>query len=169
MTQEEQQDLEEKQQDQQPEEPIEKSLEEQCNEYKAGWQRAQADYQNLKKQVDEQRSEWAKMSAMHVIQDFIPVLDNFKKAFATPIESGDKQWENWKKGIEYIMKQYEKVLEDHGVTTIKTIGETFDPTLHEAVGEEESDKETGTILKEIDAGYKLSNKILKVAKVIISK
>lgn len=141
-----------------------------CAEYKAGWQRAQADYQNLQKQTAEQRSEWAKFSTQQVLEDFIPVYDNFKKAYAVDQSTWGKEATNWAKGIEYIMKQFWKVLEDHGITEIQTVGEAFNPELHEAVGEEASDKyDEHIIIRETDGGYMMGEKVVKVAKVIICK
>lgn len=153
----------------------EKSKQE-AEEFKAGWQRAQADYQNLKKESENMRGEWVRMSEQQIVEDFLPVYDNFNKAFnvetrliaSLPDGGGETKFENWKKGIEYIMKQYWKVLQDHGVETIKTVGEMFDTSLHEAVGEEDGEVED-KILKEVESGYIMKGKVIKVAKVIISK
>jgi molecular chaperone GrpE len=150
------------------------SLKKQCEEYKDGWARAQADYQNLQKEVEQKRSEWAQMSEMQIIEKFIPVYDNFKKAFANEQRTTNNEQQNWARGIEYIMKQFGKVLEDYGVEEVKTVGEQFDPNLHEAVGEEPaqggsaSDGE-GVIVREVESGYKKESKIIKVAKVIVAK
>ncbi|OGH60031.1 MAG: nucleotide exchange factor GrpE [Candidatus Magasanikbacteria bacterium RIFCSPHIGHO2_01_FULL_33_34] len=139
-----------------------------CEEYKAGWLRAQADYQNLQKEVENKRSEWVKMSEVQILEDFIPVYDNFKKAFGHDIKDG--QFDSWKKGIEYIMKQFSDILTSYKIEEIKTVGEIFNPELHEAVGEEEAvDKADGEILKEIDTGYKVGDKIIKCAKVVVNK
>jgi molecular chaperone GrpE len=146
-----------------------------CVEYKAGWQRAQADYINLQREIDLKRSEWAQMSEYLILSDFIPVYENFKTAFNHhPELNADneehKQMKNWADGIGYIMKQFGDVLKNHGIEEIKTIGEKFDPAFHEAVGEEEKeDAEAGAILKEIEGGYKMGEKVLKPAKVIVCK
>ncbi len=144
-----------------------------AEDYKAGWQRAQADYKNLQKEISEMRSEWVRMSEQQILEDFIPVYDNFKKAFVHhPELDGDdagKKIKNWIDGIGFIMKQFEKVLKDHDVEEIKTVGEIFNPEQHEAIGEEDSDKPEHTILKEVDAGYMMKGKIIKVAKVIVAK
>jgi len=140
----------------------------QLEEYKTGWQRAQADYQNLQKQMEEKRSELVQYSKLQIIEEFIPVYDNFKKAFAVELSDVGNGVGNWKKGIEYIMKQFGDVLKNHGIEEIETVGEMFDPNKHEAVSEEEGD-ESGKIVKEIDAGYTIGKKVIKVAKVIIVK
>lgn len=137
-----------------------------CEEYKSGWQRALADYKNLQTETDKRRGEWAKMSEAQILEEFIPVYDNFKKAFAVEGKTAD----SWAQGIEYIKKQFADILSAHGVEEIKTVGEKFDPTKHEAVGDEEvEDKEHGEILKEISGGYMAHGKVLRAARVIISK
>ena len=141
----------------------------QAEEYKANWQRALADYRNLQKETAAMRSQWAQMSEEQILQNFIPVYENFKKAFSASLSAdGDKQWENWKQGIEYIMKQFGDVLKSYNVQEIKTVGEQFDPHWHEAVSEEDG-QEAGVILKEIEGGYKRGDKVIKPARVIISK
>jgi len=144
-----------------------------AEDYKAGWMRAQADYKNLQKEVNDMRSEWVRMSEQQILEDFIPVYDNFKKAFAHhPELDGDeagKKIKNWIDGIGFIMKQFEKVLQDHNVEEIKTVGEIFNPEQHEAIGEEESEQPEHEILKEIEAGYMMKGKVIKVAKVIVAK
>lgn len=142
-------------------------------DYKAGWQRAQADYKNLQKEISEMRSEWVRISEQQILEDFIPVYDNFKKAFDHHPELSDdevgKKIKNWIDGIGFIMKQFENVLKSHNVEEIKTVGEIFNPEQHEAIAEENSDQPEHTILKEVDAGYMMKGKVIKVAKVIVAK
>jgi molecular chaperone GrpE len=144
------------------------NLKKECEEYKSGWMRAQADYQNLQKEVERKRSEWVKMSEVQILEDFIPVYDNFKKAFTYEVDT--QKLENWKKGIEYIMKQFGDILGRYSVETIKTVGEKFNPEMHEAVGEEEVEgMEAGMIVREVESGYKSGDRIIKCSKVIIEK
>lgn len=144
-------------------------LKEECENYKNGWQRAQADYQNLQREISEKKSEWIAMSEWQVIEEFIPIYDNFKKAFAATRGESTKEQENWVMGISYIMKQFADVLKNHNVEEIKTVGEQFNPNLHEVLAEEVSDAPEGEIVKELDAGYCMKDRVLKVAKVIVSK
>ena len=153
------------------------ALAKQCDEYKQGWQRAVADYQNLQKETARQRGEWAAMSEAHILEEFLPVYDNFKKAishtFVTNSDRGkpiaNSQELNWMKGIEFIMKQFGDVLRAHDIEEIKTVGAMFDATRHESVGEEASDAPEHTIVREVDGGYMMKGKVLKVAKVIVAK
>lgn len=141
-------------------------------ECKIGWQRALADYKNLQRETEEKRGEWVRYSKQQILEDFIPVYNNFTKAMehADANDSANKTLENWAKGIEYIMKQFGGVLKNHGIEEIKTVGEEFNPERHEAVGEEESDEvESGKILREVEAGYVMSGRVVKVAKVVVAK
>jgi len=142
----------------------------QLEEYKLGWQRAQADYANLQKEMSDKRTELLVWSERQILEEFIPVLDNFKKAFASKQSEWDKEQENWVKGIGYIMKQFENVVLAHGIESIKTVGEVFNPELHEAAGEEHSDEcDEDVIVKEVDPGYTMKGNVIKVAKVIVCK
>ncbi len=138
-------------------------------DYKDKWMRAQADYQNLVKETAERRSQLVKMSEWQIIEEFLPVYDNFKKAFAA--EPGDLSdaAKNWIKGIEYIKKQFGDVLTAHNITDIETVGKAFDPERHEVLSEEDGDGEPGTIIREVGAGYMMGDKVLKVAQVIVVK
>ncbi len=152
-------------------------------EYKAGWQRALADYKNLQNEINVRRGEWAQMSETQILEEFIPVYENFKKAFnhhpeVTPDNEEHKTFKNWIDGIGFIMKQFNDILKAHGVEEIKTVGEKFDPKFHEAMSAlaPESDdsvqgknQESGIIVKELEGGYKVGNKVIKAAKVIVSK
>lgn len=146
----------------------------QAEEYKNNWQRALADYRNLQKEVATMRSQWAQMSEENILQNFIPVYENFKKAFSAPLakngSDSEKQWEGWRQGVEYIMKQFGDVLKSYNVQEIKTVGEKFDPRQHEAISEEEGDgQEAGVVLKEVEGGYKMGDRVIKPARVIVSK
>ncbi len=139
-------------------------------ENKAGWLRALADYKNLQNEINTRRSEWAQMSETQILEEFIPVYENFKLAFRLQTSGFSAEQQKWADGIGYIMKQFESVLKSHGVEEIKTVGEKFDPKFHEAIKEEEQDGvESHIILKEVDGGYKVGDKIIKPAKVIINK
>lgn len=147
------------------------TMKQECEEYKMGWQRAQADYVNLQKETARQKGEWMNMIKGDVLESFIPVYDNFKKAFAHSSGEGNaKQFESWKKGIEYIGKQFGDVLKQNNIEEIKTVGQMFDPRLHEIVGEEEVEGiPPHQVVKELDGGYTIGDKVIKVAKVIVAK
>ena len=93
----------------------------------------------------------------------MPVIDNFERSLKHVPE--DLQGNDYVKGIEGIVKQFEKVLADLGVERIKTVGEPFDPHLHEAVSMEEGDSDEETISEELQSGYTLGGDVIRHAMV----
>ncbi len=161
-----------------PEETIDESVQEQATpvqsetniDYKEKWLRAQADYQNLTKEISTQKKDWIRMSEMQIVEEFIPIYENFKKAFAHSVADSHAQWENWQKGIGFIMKQYWDMLSSHGVQEIKTTGTPFDHHLHEALQEEAAeDVEDGVIIRELSGGYMMYDKVIIPAKVVVCR
>lgn len=172
MTHDNTQDRSEKQEEVQEESEL-KQLKKECEEYRAGWQRAQADYQNLQREVEKKRSEWVQMSEFQIIQEFLPAYDHLKKAIQETRnwkQETESEVKNFCVGIEMILKQFGDVLKRHGVEEMKTVGESFDPEQHEALSEEVSeDHDEGIILKEIESGYMLKDRVVRPAKVIVAK
>jgi molecular chaperone GrpE len=134
----------------------------------AGWQRAQADYQNLKKESEQARIDSIKLSNKALIENLIPVFDNF--AIATKHLPEDLQNNNWVQGIVYIHKQLQDILIAEGVEIINPLGEVFDPNIHEAVDSVESDdvESQNTILEVLQVGYKLNGGLIRSARVKVS-
>lgn len=152
-------------------EEIKKKLEE-CeklkNEYLAGWQRARADLINYKKEELERVGNLIKYASEGLILELLPILDNFEVA-EKKLPENLKNDENVK-GLLLIKKQFQDFLKKQGVEEIKSVGEKFDPSLHEVVEEIETDeKETGIIIEEIQKGYKINGRLLRPAKVKVSK
>lgn len=153
---------------QSPPAPMEK-LQKQCEEYLAGWKRAQADYQNLMKDVAKQKEALQKFAGAHVIQDFLPLVDYFKYAFAPEIPEEYKN-SQWMQGIKNIQTYLNKILADHGIEEIKTVGKALNPQLHEAIEEITSEGvASGTIVEEVSTGFMQHSKVIKHAKVKIAK
>lgn len=159
-------------------EELQKTLEEQLlecqqklEEYLSGWQRERADFVNYKKDEVKLREDMKFYTKSKIIYEFLNIFDNFDLALKhMPPELSEN---NWAKGIMHIRQQFEIILKGEGVEEIKSIGEKFDPTLHEAleeisppVGEE---KESGIVLEELQKGYKLDGKVIRPSKVKISK
>ncbi len=140
-------------------------LKEKCNEYLSGWQRAKADYENLRKETEKKMSELVNLAKADFLSELVPILDNFTKAVNHVPE--DQENKDWVKGVFHIKKQLEDFLARNGLEKIKTIGEKFDHNLHEAVGKEQGEKDI--ILKEVNSGYKLNGKVIIPAKVIVGE
>ncbi len=134
-------------------------------EYKAGWQRAVADYKNLQKETSERRQLLLEMSEQQILEEFIPVYGHLKLAINNEQLTNNK--DPWLQGVRHVAKQFESILKAHKVEEIKTVGEKFDTKFHEAAGEEPGDGEPGTITREVDGGYVMGGRVIKPAKVII--
>lgn len=147
-----------------------KSCQAEKAEYLAGWQRAKADYLNLKREEEGRRQTTSQYAKADVLNDLIRLADSFEMAFA------DKRaWEsvpaNWRQGVEYIHSQLLVVFRDHGVDEIDPVGEPFDPERHESIGSIPTDKESddGKILEVIKKGYRLNGKVLRPAQVRVGQ
>lgn len=138
----------------------------QAAEYLAGWKRAQADYQNLRKQVEQERTDMIKYANQGLLEDLIPVLGHFNMAFKSV--SPDAKSAAWLKGFEHIATNFKQVLQQYGVTLIPTVGEQFNPEQHESVGEVASPEPEGTVVEEVSTGFLLHGKVMQPAKVKIS-
>jgi molecular chaperone GrpE len=142
-----------------------KEAKKKAQEYLDGWKRAKADYINLKKRTEQQIKEITDFSNTVLILKILPVLDSFNQAFKY-IKKDDK----WTEGIRQVKKQLEEVLGSEGIEKIDTVGCKFDPQLHEAVACEKNSKfEDEIITEEIEAGYKLKDKVIRPAGVKVNK
>ncbi|MDF1498706.1 MAG: nucleotide exchange factor GrpE [Patescibacteria group bacterium] len=149
---------------------IDQDLEEckkQAEENLIGWQRAKADFLNYKKEQEKSIEDFRKYANEDIIIKLLPTIDNFELAIKHLPE--DLKDADWTKGMMCIKSQFDNFLKDIGVEEIQSIGSNFDPNLHESIGEEESDKEEDIIVVEIQKGYKLFGKVIRPAKVKISK
>ena len=137
-------------------------------EYLAGWQRSRADLLNYKKEELERIGEILKYAGEEFVLKVLPILDNFYLAEKELPESL-KSEENVK-GILQIKTQILDFLKNQGVEEIKTAGEKFDPNFQEVMEEvEKKDVESGIIVEEIQKGYTIHGRVLRPAKVKISK
>jgi molecular chaperone GrpE len=99
----------------------------------------------------------------HVIKDLLPIIDNFERALKhvpTDLEEND-----YVKGVQGVVKQFEKTLSDLGVEKIKTVGEPFDPHLHEAISMDEGEGDKEVVSEELQAGYKVGDDVIRHAMV----
>jgi molecular chaperone GrpE len=149
-------------------EDLKKKLEEcerQRDEYLAGWQRARADFSNYRKDEALRFEEMARFASESLIKDLIPVLDSFDLGIATLEKLG-----NIDKGIYMIRAKFEDILRERGLEKIKVeIGKQLNPEIAEAIIEAESEGESGIVLEEIEPGYKLNGKVIRPARVKVSK
>jgi molecular chaperone GrpE len=137
----------------------------QRDEYLAGWQRTKADFINYKKDEAKRLEEIAKYGSVDLIKDLISVLDNFDLALRSLEKAGPVE-----KGIYLIRSQIEDILKRRGLEKVSVKpGDEFDPMIAEAMSEVASEHPPGTIVEEIEPGYRLHDKVVRPARVIISK
>lgn len=141
---------------------------EEAEEYKDKYIRALAEMENQRKRLEREKIDFQKYANERFILSIIPVMDNFERAIksAEEIDVAKELTE----GIKMIFKQLKEVLEKKGVKPFESLGEKFDPKKHEAFLAIESEKhEPSTIVEEIEKGYLLGDKVIRPAKVAVSK
>jgi len=156
-------------------ENLKKQLEE-CeklkNEYLAGWQRARADFSNYKREEMERIGEFLKYAGEEFILKILPILDNFGIAEkeVRNMKSEDLEIGEAIKGFLQIKNQILDFLKNQGVEEIKVVGEKFDPNFMEAIETVEKEKvDSGIVTEEVQKGYKINGRLLRPARVKISK
>jgi molecular chaperone GrpE len=147
----------------QPQIPNAEELMQQVAELTDALQRERADAANVRRRAEEEKAKLGTFYKSLVVRELLPVIDNFERA----LKNMPKELENndYTKGVAGVVKQFEQILAKLGVERIKTIGEVFNPELHEAVSMEEGDGETEIVSEELQAGYVLQEEVLRHAMV----
>lgn len=136
-------------------------------EYLNNWKRAEADFINYKKRQNELFADLANAANFNVVLEILPIYDTFCLAVQHTPE--DIKNTEWAKGVVQLKNQLESLLKSKGLEEIKSIGEKFDPELHEAVEMMESEKPESEILEEVQSGYTLNGAVIRTAKVKVAK
>lgn len=132
-------------------------------EYLDGWQRAKAELINYKKDEAKRFEEFMKFAAEGVIAEAVQVLDSFDLALQHQMPK------DVERGIVLIRSQLEDILRRRGLEVLAAVGQKFDPSFHESLGEVESDTAPGTVVEELQKGYLLNGKVLRPTRVRIAK
>jgi len=127
-------------------------------------QRVQADFENYRKRVEKEKEQFAATASSLIIKQLLPVVDNFEAALKNKSSNAE-----FAKGIEMIYAQLFSVLESAGLKPIEAEGNQFDPYLHEALMQEESDKGDGIVIEEFQKGYMIGDTVVRHSKVKVSK
>lgn len=127
--------------------------------------RLQAEFENYCKRVEKERKDFSGFASEKLITKLLLVIDDFERAL--PLLKNAP--EETRKGVEMIFKNLHKILDEESVKAIKTVGEKLDPYKHEVLLQVESDKENDTIVEELQKGYTMNGKVIRYAKVKISK
>lgn len=151
------------------------ALQQERDTYLAGWKRAQADYANLLKETEKARREFIAYAKEDVLLRILPAVDQYEVAlqFQPPLdglpEHARRSFETWITGLYAVKALWEQAAKELGLEPVNSEG-ALDPACHEAVAEEfHSNIASGNIIKVVQSGWWLSGKLLRPAKVIISK
>lgn len=146
-----------------PQKPTTAELLQKIDELTEALQRERADAMNIRRRHEEQIAGLKDLVKANVVRDLLPVIDNFERA----LKHVPKDLENhdFVKGIQGVVKQFEKTLGDIGVERIKTVGEPFDPRYHEAISMEDGDGTEEIVSEELQAGYRLGDEVIRHAMV----
>lgn len=143
-------------------------LQSESAEYLDGWQRARAEFANLKKRVEREKSEMRERITSDIISRYLDLLDDFERALKDrPAQDVD---EAWIAGLEMIQLKFKAILDAEGIEVIPAEGMKFDPNYHDAISYEESeDHEDGQIIEVIKQGYSLGDRVIRPAVVRVAK
>jgi molecular chaperone GrpE len=136
-------------------------LERKLAELTEALQRERADSTNLRRRTEEEKSKLGDFYKANVVRALLPGLDNLERALKHAPK--DLKDHDYVKGVQGVVKQFEKTLAELGVEKIKTEGEKFDPKYHEAVGMEEGEGDTEVVAEELQAGYTLGDEVVRHA------
>ena len=125
-----------------------------------------AEFDNYKRRTQEERGNLLKYGGEGLAKALLPILDDLHRTLET---DGKTKARTILEGVELIMSKLDKTLEEQGIVVFDSVGQDFDPELHEALMSEESDKGDNVVLKEFEKGYRYNDKILRHAKVVVSK
>jgi molecular chaperone GrpE len=131
------------------------------------WLRLMAEFDNFKKRTQKEKADLMKFSNESLLRAILPILDNLERA----IDHGKGSKENTSllEGLDITLRQFLNTLERFGVRPLSAKGEVFDPEKHEAVSQQESDQEPNRVISEIEKGYVYHERLLRPARVIVSK
>ncbi|AGA70418.1 molecular chaperone GrpE (heat shock protein) [Desulfitobacterium dichloroeliminans LMG P-21439] len=139
----------------------------QADEYYAHLQRLQADFDNYRKRTVKEKDDYLKYASERVVEGLLPVLDNFERALLASKTNQD--FMSFAQGVDMIFKQMQTTLAKEGLAAIEAVGQPFDPNMHEAVLQVESDEyPENTVVEELQKGYYLKEKVIRPSMVKVS-
>ncbi len=129
--------------------------------------RVQADFDNFRRRSRQEKEEFAKYASSKLIEQLLPILDNFERALETGKDTSDL--ESLLKGVDMVFRLLSQVLEQEGLKPIDAVGQPFNPEFHQAIMTVESaEHDEGIVIEEIQKGYNLKDKILRPTLVKVS-
>lgn len=147
---------------------MEGSGKDKAREYQEQILRIRADFENTKKRLERDKLDAIRFANETLIVEILPIMDNLDRALASLTEGHDP--EKVKQGLRIAQEELHKVLEKHGVQTVKTVGAEFDPRFHEAVATVDDNKfKDGAIVDEVQRGYTLNGRLVRPSRVRIAQ
>jgi molecular chaperone GrpE len=132
--------------------------------------RTTADFDNYRKRAAREKVEAVRFANEGLIAKLLPVLDSFEMALSAAQTPGDESGKSLQAGVTMIYQQLRAVLQEAGVEEVDATGKMFDPNLHEAISQQESaEVPEGQVLQQVRRGYKLRERLLRPATVIVAK
>jgi molecular chaperone GrpE len=131
--------------------------------YLAQWQRAAADFQNLKRRTEQEREEYGRLANMALIINILPAVDDLDRALANVDTT--LAGLSWVEGVRAIQRKLKGALEAAGVSEIHAEGQEFDPNVHEAISQAPGPH--NRVVAEVQRGYKLGNRVIRPAMVVV--
>ncbi|MNI16423.1 heat shock protein GrpE [compost metagenome] len=142
-------------------------LRKQADENLQRYLRVQADFDNFRRRARLEKEDFAKYASLKVIEQLLPVMDNFERALSSSKET--KDFDALAKGLDMTYRQLDNVLEQEGLKAIEAVGQPFNPEYHQAIMQVESEEHVeGIILEELQKGYLLKDKVIRPAMVKVS-
>ena len=140
--------------------PKQQELDELNDRYK----RVLAEFENYKKRSGKERETLYNSILSDIVEVFLPIVDNLENAVKAKTQD-----EEYRKGVELVLKQFKDILKAKGIEEIPAIGETFDPSLHEAVSSiQDPEKNAQEIVQEYRKGYKIGHKVIRHSMVVVA-
>jgi len=139
-----------------------------ARDYFEGWQRERADFTNFKKRAERDLMTMRFNAKIDTLKALLPILDDFERAMENlPEDLADQPWLD---GVGAIQRKLAKTLEDEGIRAIDPVGDPFDPTVHEAIGQDsDTDIESGHITVTLQKGYVCGDRVLRPALVRVAQ
>lgn len=128
--------------------------------------RTAAEFDNFKKRAQKEKDDAAKFGNEKLLKEFLPVMDNLERALDHAEQHDLKQVIE---GVKLVQKLFESTLARHGVVGFSAVGLPFDPAFHEALMQQESDQPPNTVVSEMAKGYKLHDRLVRPAAVVVAK
>jgi molecular chaperone GrpE len=142
-------------------------LQRERDDFKDRWLRKSAEFDNYRKRIERERREQADQAVVGLLQDLLPVVDDFDRALTVDAGEGGAAY---RKGVELIHGKLHDLLRRYGVTPIDALGTDFDPNLHQAVVHEVSpEHREGEVMSELQKGYMIKDRLLRPAMVKVAK